>query len=172
MYLILYFCRSGEVALCNLAQNGTSHKEADFLAARNLIMLQLLLDNGQRTGAIMNVTVGDYNNAMANNEGIVIQVPKHKTSSKFVCSLVVSAVLATKLASWFTARCSFFTQRLGTAKDAPSDPLFCGCPGKSLPSNELARLCRIAFGGTVNQMRKAQYHLVSFFLHLASYHFD
>ena len=79
----------------------------DFLAARNVLMLRILLRNGHRTGAIQNMTCAEYEDGFFEDGDFVIRVQSHKNAHKFVCSVVLDKTLKEDLDAWFAGRCSF-----------------------------------------------------------------
>lgn len=51
-----------------------------LLQARNVLMVRIMLRNGQRSGAITNMTVGEFQKRRRVEEDVVIRVRKHKTN--------------------------------------------------------------------------------------------
>lgn len=135
--------------------------DRQFRNARNVIMMNMLITNGQRTGAIRNMTCGEFRAAREEGSKVIIPVSSHKTAGSFVCQLVLDQSLKSELDVWFKARNRFLMATLCHTASSDEDFLFCGNNGKQLASNELARIARSGVGGTVIDMRKAQYHLVS-----------
>lgn len=116
-------------------------------------MMRLLIANGQRTGVVRNLTVGEYRSARMEDGKTLIQVRSHKTSGSYALQLVLDGSLKQDMDIWIKGRDIFF-------KDAKVDYLFLSMKGQQLASNALAKISRVGVGGTVTDMRKAQYHLV------------
>ena len=124
-------------------------------------MMQVLLLNGQRSGAVCNIKYGEIRrHHQVDEESVVIFVKKHKTLGKFVCKLTLSKDVMKQLLAWGKSRDSFLMLKQRNACNCDDDVFFCSSVGHPLPSNELSRLTRSIFGGTVSEMRKAQYYLV------------
>ncbi|ELU02568.1 hypothetical protein CAPTEDRAFT_216006 [Capitella teleta] len=86
-------------------------------------------------------------------------VKEHKTRSKFVCNLSMDQALYSDLQCWVRCKNQFL-------KDAdiplkPSGFLFCDPEGNRLKSNYMAGIAKRAVGGSVTEMRMAQYYIVS-----------
>jgi hypothetical protein len=61
---------------------------------------------------------------------------------------------------WVGARNAFLTAHEFN-RNGPKDYLFCDPEGSQLKSNYLAQIARMCVGGSVTEMRKAHYYLVS-----------
>lgn len=149
------------IALDSMRGSTSAPPERTFLSARNVLMMQVLLTNGQRTGAVRNLTCSEVKQMREVDGCFVINVKDHKTKNKFVCQLVVDDDLRAGIETFSLGRKLFLQQRDAQISQDQQKPFFCDCRGEKLFSNELARIARAGVGGTVTDMRKAQYHLVS-----------
>lgn len=154
--------RAGMDALRKIG-SGVTPTEAMFMAGRNNLMIRFLLRNGQRTGAVRNLTCLEVENRRNVKDVYIIQVNTHKTASKFVCQLVLDEKLNHDVDTWARGRKLFLREKVGEAvSNDLHKAFFCDCKGDFLFSNELSRITRSVIGGSVTQMRKAQYYLVNF----------
>jgi site-specific recombinase XerD len=148
-------------ALSRIKELGTAPSDKEFLAARNVLMMEILRKNGQRTGAIRNLTCFEVNQMRDVGCRYIINVMEHKTRSKFVCQLILENELCANMKTYSTGRKHLLDLRDAHISQDQQRPFFCDCRGENLFSNKLARISRTAVVGTVTDMRKAQYHLVS-----------
>ena len=93
-----------------------------------------------------------------------LTVHNHKTSHKFACKFVLKEDLSGNLKTWFQGRCAFLFEMTGSCHDFDHNYVFCDLKGEQLPSNEVARICRVHISGTPSDMRKAHYYLVRFII--------
>ena len=67
---------------CKSILNGHSKltlKMLEFTRARDYLLMQMCIDNASRTGALANMTLGEFGNAKYTGESYVISVFNHKT---------------------------------------------------------------------------------------------
>ena len=135
---------------------GTPVKLSKFLSARNMLMVMVLIANGQRTGAVINLTVQEFLERREEEDMIIFSVKHHKTDRNMVLSLVVSHDLELKLVRFLDLRKQFLLQQHGCRFDDQCH-FFCDAKGDFMRSNEPARITQSIFGGNVCDMRKATY---------------
>lgn len=117
-----------------------------FRDARNVIMMRIFLANGQRTGALRNLTCGEYLDAIIRDTKNIIIVKTHKTSDCYVCELVLEDSLKHDLDTWYQARNKLLEHRLADSMCQRDNILFCDVNGKQLASNEPSRIARSGLG--------------------------
>ena len=57
----------------------TRRKMLEFTRARDYLLMQMCIDNASRTGALVNITLGEFGNAKYTGESYVVSVFNHKT---------------------------------------------------------------------------------------------
>ena len=179
MQPILSYCRGGMDALAELGDCINTHPRRQvLLQARNVLMVRIMLRNGQRSGAITNMTVGEFQKRRRVEEDVVIRVRKHKTnytddlklilgiwwtisSSHLLKSFTADTNLDRDMETWMRCRKLYLMAKFGSEMASQEDFFFCSAKGTQMCSSELPRITGQHVGGNVSDMRKAQYHLVN-----------
>ena len=132
--------------------------------------MRILLENGQRTGAIINSTKDQFDQAVREGAVYIMKVKKHKTYNPYTsCNLVLSKELYSDLYIWTTFIRSALIEKAGSS----AKELFVNFNGKSLDASShngfLQKHVEDAFGATninTTRIRKSLVVLVSMIYHI------
>ena len=117
-----------------------------FSNARNYILMYLCLDNASRTGALANMTVGEFKQAQLKNGSYRINVVDHKTigTSGPAC-IVARYELFQEMLVYFER----MRNTLDGMRSLKSDPVFVSWSGKKMSSSMVTAQINSFWGKTV-----------------------
>ena len=143
-----------------------------FTQTRDYLVLELLRQNGQRSGAILNATLDEFETIRKFDEdSYILKVKKHKTAATYGSArLCMSSDLYTELDTWVTVVRSKYLKCLDK-KVYNSTVLFCNkTTGKRLSASRITQIITGVLGSetalpldlggmsiTATRMRKAHY---------------
>lgn len=111
---------------------------SDFRAMRDYLLVELALSNGHRSGAILSMTMHEFDHSSVVSDHWVIRVASHKTSSTYGSALVVVC------AATHGHMQTFVTVRSGNVPDS-SACFFCSSNGSRLSASHLTERLTEAF---------------------------
>jgi len=132
----------------------------DFLQIRDYLMIELMRQNGQRTGPIINSTIDDFDVANKIDDGYILKVKEHKTSkSHGSARLCLSPEIYVEMKTWIAARRRYLKKRR-SGGGGGGEHLFCCTSGKRMHSSRVSQVLKSVLGCcTINptKIRKAHY---------------
>ena len=137
--------KSAVELLKSIQRTGTASMidQTSVSAIRNHLILWLLPENGHRSGAVINATVQEFNEAeVADEEHRVMRVKKHKTFSTYgPCNIVISNEVYEYLRVWVDCVRPVLSAKVSEEERDEGDrtTLFLGFTRKCLKEQNLAR---------------------------------
>ena len=104
--------------------------KSDFLSMRDYLIAKLIIDNASRPGAISNLTLKEFDNAHERENGMVIEVFRHKTDCQGPAALFVSTILFKRMEQYLRWR-----NTLPDIGKNDSDTFFVSWTGGRMSSN-------------------------------------
>ena len=120
---------------CKFISNGhskTKLKMLEFTRARDYLLMQMCIDNASRTGALANMTLGEFGNAKYTGESYVISVFNHKTVGARGPADIVLTPSLFKEANIYSLNFCNELEGVGLKKE---NPFFISYSGKKMSSS-------------------------------------
>ena len=106
--------------------------QTEYTAVRDYLMTEICIDNGSRSGSIVNMTLEEFNNASKEEDCHVVRVKKHKT---FTTHGPANIVLSSSLYGYMLIFISKFRNQLVDADTSEKSAVFLIRRGTALDSS-------------------------------------
>ena len=104
---------------------------SSFCSVRDYLLMYLIFDNASRPGAISNMTLKEFRDAITQNDGYVIRVLNHKTAHKGPANISMSQELFDNVYNYI----KFMRNKLPGIRFEDKDTVFVSWSGNKMESN-------------------------------------
>ena len=122
---------------------GTVPSQAEYTAVRDYLITSICITNGSRSGALANMTVGEFNKAQSLDDSFVVKVKKHKT---FSTHGPVNLVLTPTLHNWMKIFISKFRLPVANMTCKDGETVFLTWSNRRMDSSHIGSQINSSWG--------------------------
>lgn len=119
-------------------QAGKFPTQTEYTIVRDYLLTTLCINNGSRSGALSNMTLGEFRQGFDQDGCYVVQVKKHKT---FTCHGPVHLVLSLSLHQWMKIFIAKFRNVVASESSEDSAPVFLTWSNRKMRASQIG--CQI-----------------------------
>jgi site-specific recombinase XerD len=116
----------------------TMPSQTEYTSVRDYLLTSICISNGSRSGALANMTIGEFRSAQALDGSFVVKVKKHKT---FTTHGPANIVLSTMLHNWMKIFINKFCYALADNTSENGEPVFLTWSNRPMDSSQIG--CQI-----------------------------
>ncbi|CAB3998490.1 Neurofilament medium polypeptide [Paramuricea clavata] len=116
----------------------TMASQTEYMSVRDYLLTSICINNGSRSGALANMTIGEFRSAQALDGSFVVKVKKHKT---FTTHGPANIVLSTMLHNWMKIFINKFCYALADNTSENDESVFLTWSNRPMDSSQIG--CQI-----------------------------